>query len=202
MQKDLAFGDEEMMKELQERVQKLLDDPQIQELLVNYNLKKLELESNVNITRYDQERKKIWKNVDVEGQRINGTCHKCSKDYLDSLFHKPIYETYIGGVTVMGDVFEGIQNATIINKSWVEDSFNKVKKEYNEETSKALLNVAEFIEKSNDHAAGSIFNSFTEELNKPQPDKSKLKSSWEGIERLLPSIATVSASVAKVVTLF
>ena len=48
----------------------------------------------------------------------------------------------------MGDVFIDIHNATLINKSLVENSFNKVKREHDEETGKALVKVAEFIEKS------------------------------------------------------
>ena len=50
--------------------------------------------------------------------------------------------------------------------------------------------------------AGTLFNGFTEELNKSQPDKSKLKDIWSGIENSLPSIAQIAGSVAKIVTLF
>jgi hypothetical protein len=101
-----------------------------------------------------------------------------------------------------GDVFENIKNATIINRSTVQNAFNKVKSEHDEETSKALIKIAEFIEKSNEPAAGALFNNFTDELNKPQPDKSKLKSFWSGIQNALPSIVSISESVAKIVTLF
>lgn len=101
-----------------------------------------------------------------------------------------------------GDVFENIANATIINKSTIQNAFNKVKSEHDEATSKALIKIAEFIEKSNEPAAGALFNSFTDELNKPQPDKSKLKSFWTGIQNVLPSIVSISESVAKIVTLF
>jgi hypothetical protein len=66
----------------------------------------------------------------------------------------------------------------------------------------ALVKVAEFIEKSKDPAAGALFNSFTEEINKPQPDKSRLKSFWSGIQNVLPSIASIPGSVAKVVGIF
>jgi hypothetical protein len=81
----------------------------------------------------------------------------------------PPYQTiyYIGGNysetgRVMGDVFRDIHNATIINKSLVENSFNKVKRERDEETSKALVKVAEFIEKSGDPASGALFDKFNE----------------------------------------
>jgi len=119
--------------------------------------------------------------------------------------HQVIYN--IGGNysetgRVMGDVFKDIQNATVINKSLVENSFNKVKTEHDEETSKALVEVAKFIEKSKNPAAGVLFDSFNQELNKSQPDKSKLKSFWEVLQNALPSIATISDSVAKIVRLF
>ncbi len=102
----------------------------------------------------------------------------------------------------MSDVFQNIQNSTILNKSIVENAFNRVKKEHDEDTSKALVKIAEFIEKSGDPAAGALFTNFTEELNKPTPDKSRLKSFWSGVEKALPTINTVAEAVAKIVPLF
>jgi hypothetical protein len=72
--KYLGFGEEEVIIELQHRVQRLFDDPKIQELVMNYNLLKSKLRYDMNITGYDQEMKDIWKNVDVEGQYIKGKC--------------------------------------------------------------------------------------------------------------------------------
>ncbi len=204
IQRELAFGEEEMMKELEKRVQGLIDSSQTQEFLVTYNLKKSELESNMSIGRYDEERNNIWKNVDVEGQFIAGECSKCSEDYLNSIFYIPSYEAYthVGDIIVKGDVFSDLQNATIINKALVENSFNKVRREHDEETSKALVGVAKFIEKSGDPASGALFDKFNEELNKPQPDKFRLKSFWTSIQNNLPAIASIAGSVAKVVALF
>jgi len=102
----------------------------------------------------------------------------------------------------MGDIFKDIHNATIINKALVQNSFNKVKKEHNEETSKALVEVAKFIENSKDPAAGALFNNLTEELSKPEPDKSRLKSFWSGIEKALPTITSIAGAIAKIVPLF
>jgi hypothetical protein len=111
------------------------------------------------------------------------------------------YNICIGWVA-MGYVFQNIHNATIINKSNVQNAFNKVGKEYDEETSKALVKVAEFIENSKDPAAGVLFDNFTEELNRPEPDKSKLKSFWSGIEKALPTITSIATTVAKISSLF
>jgi hypothetical protein len=102
----------------------------------------------------------------------------------------------------MDDIFENIQNSTIINKSLVESSFNKVKKEYNEDVSRKLVEIADFIQKSGDPAAGALFDNFNQELNKPQPEKSRLKSIWSGIEKVLPAITAISDTVAKVAPLF
>jgi HEAT repeat protein len=106
------------------------------------------------------------------------------------------------GEIYMGDYFNNIQNATIINKSIVEKSFNKVKKEYNEEVAKSLIQIAEFIEESDDISAGILFDNFNEELNKPQPDKSKIKKIWNGIEKTLPSIKIISEVIVKLAPLF
>jgi len=39
-------------------------------------------------------------------------------------------------------------------------------------------------------------------VNVTEPEKSKLRNFWEGLEKLLPSLATISGAVAKIVTLF
>ena len=102
----------------------------------------------------------------------------------------------------MGDVFKNIRNATIINKSVVENSFNKVTKEHGGDVAKALLQIAEFIEKAGNIEAGELFDSFNEELNKPVPKKPVLKSIWEGIKKALPDITALSEAIAKLATLF
>ena len=99
------------------------------------------------------------------------------------------------------DVFRDIHNATIINESLVVDSFNKVR-ERDEETGKALIEVAKFIENSGNVSAGALLNTFYEELNKTQPEKSKLSSLWSGILTLLPSVATLAGAVSKITGLF
>jgi tetratricopeptide (TPR) repeat protein len=101
-----------------------------------------------------------------------------------------------------GNMFKNIQHATVINKSAVENSFNKVKTGYGEEVAKALLHIAEFIDRSGNKEAGELFNRFHEELNKPEPKKSVLKSLWEGVEKAVPAITTLSDAVAKLVSLF
>ena len=108
----------------------------------------------------------------------------------------------IKGDIYMGDVFKNINGATIINDSIVKDSFNKVEKEHGEEVAKALLQIGEFIEKFGDLSAGILFDKFNEELNKNQPEKATLKKIWDGIEKTLPTIATISEVIAKIAPLF
>ncbi|MCK4798545.1 MAG: hypothetical protein KAT05_14280 [Spirochaetes bacterium] len=111
-------------------------------------------------------------------------------------------EQITGGNSIMGDVFKNINNATIINKSVVKDSFIKLKKEYDDDVAKAFLQIGEFIENSGDMSAGILFDKFNEELNKPKPEKTTLKKIWGGIEKTLPTITTISEVITKISPLF
>ena len=114
---------------------------------------------------------------------------------------QPIHFTYIE-VANMGDHFENIQNATIINRATVESSFNALKEAKDAETAQALLKVAEKVEASKNPAAGMIFDHFSQGIAKPSPDKSSVKSYWDSLVKLVPDIASMGASVAKIVALF
>jgi hypothetical protein len=124
-----------------------------------------------------------------------------SPHFPANIYYK-IEGNYIERDRIVGDRFENISNATIINKALVEGSFNKAKKEYGDEVSNALIQIAEFIQKSTDPAAASLLDDFNQELNKPRPDKSRLKGIWSGIERVLPSIETIAETVARIGPLF
>jgi hypothetical protein len=101
-----------------------------------------------------------------------------------------------------GDMFENITDSTISSKSIVQNSFNKVEMKYGEETKQALDEVSRFIGESMDPAAIALFNSFLQELNKPQYEKSALKGILNGIVKVLPSISNMPSAVAKITTLF
>lgn len=113
-----------------------------------------------------------------------------------------IPQTVIEGGVVMGSVFRDIQDAQILNESVVKNSFNKVKQEHNEEVAKALLQIGKFIQDSGNVPTGILFDKFNEELNKPNAEKSTLRTIWGGIEKTLPSIATISEVVGKLAPLF
>jgi hypothetical protein len=108
-------------------------------------------------------------------------------------------DTTVGNTYYTGDVFQNIQNSTIVSKSSVQNAFNKLK---DKEISNALVKVADFINESGDKAAGSLFNHFTEELNKSPPDKSRLKGLWSGIVSVLPTVNSVTGTVDKIMSLF
>lgn len=101
----------------------------------------------------------------------------------------------------MGDRFENIHNATIINRSLVEKSFNKIKSDYDEETANALKKVVAEIEKSGNKEAAENFDTFNEELQKPEPKKFVLRALWGGVTGALPSILQMTDVVTKILKL-
>ena len=110
--------------------------------------------------------------------------------------------TYNIDEVVMGDIFKNISNSTIINRSHVEKSFNKVNEKYDEETAKAIIKIAEEIERSGNRDAGALFDGFNQELAKPEPNKTVLKTIWDGIVTHLPSITSMVDIVSKITKLF
>jgi hypothetical protein len=106
------------------------------------------------------------------------------------------------GELVMGDKFERIQNATIINRSTVIDAFNAVKNDLDPETADVLLQIAEMVERSENQAAASLFDGFNEELTKKNQDNCKLRQYWDGLVAVLPAIATLGESISKIVRIF
>lgn len=90
----------------------------------------------------------------------------------------------------------------VINRSIVQNAFNKVKTEYDEETAKALKSVEEEINQSGNKVAAENFEAFTEELSKPNPKKSLLKTLWEGTLAALPTLAQMSSIVNLIMKLY
>jgi hypothetical protein len=68
-----------------------------------------------------------------------------------------------------------------------------------------VAQVTDFIQKSKEPtvpAAAALLDGFNQELTKRTPDKSRLRSIWDGIEKVLPSISTMKGVVDKIVPLF
>jgi hypothetical protein len=85
-EQELGFGDHEMMVELKTRVERLLDDQTIRRFVKDYHLKKSELDTNPNINKYEEERKRMWRIVDKESKQLRGYCDKCCEEYIKSHF--------------------------------------------------------------------------------------------------------------------
>ncbi len=126
-------------------------------------------------------------------------------------FYGRVLNITINKEVVMGDKLENIHNATIINRSdkatiinqsVVQDAIKTVHASSGKELSEALASIASAVEESQNAAAGSLFNSFSEELSKPAPDKSVLKQCWEGLTAVLPDVATIATAGAKIANLF
>lgn len=102
---------------------------------------------------------------------------------------------------VMGDKFENIHDSTIINRSAVRDALNATQLSLGKDFAEALSVVAAAVEESKNVAAGAIFNSFSEELKKPAPDKSMLRQCWDGLTTLLPNVATIAKASSTIAAL-
>lgn len=102
----------------------------------------------------------------------------------------------------MGDKFERIKHATIINRSAVVSAFNTLKDEHDTETADALMQIAEAVAESSNQAAAVLFDQFSEELQKQDRNKTALRQFWDGLVSVLPSIATLTDAVAKIVRVF
>ncbi|MBC9176152.1 hypothetical protein [Pseudoroseomonas ludipueritiae] len=102
----------------------------------------------------------------------------------------------------MGDTFSNISNSTIINRSTVQDAFNKIRSDFDETTAKFILELADHVDKSGNKDAGEVLDQINEELARPQPRKGLLKRSWENLVQLLPTVTAVAGAAGAIVKLF
>jgi len=107
----------------------------------------------------------------------------------------------VNNYNIMGDNFDikNAQNFTFTNKSNVVNSFNKVKEQFDETTASVIQQIAEIVEKSKNDEAVELFDAFNEEITKPAPKKSVLKSIWSGLSSVLPVLSTTVSIVEKVI---
>lgn len=121
-------------------------------------------------------------------------------NYVPEVGKTSLYEKIIQFKnTDVGDNFSNIQNSTVINRSLVEASFNKIKKDFDTETASVLLEVAKIVEGSGNKEAGALYDAFNEEIKKPEPQKPLLKFFWPSLSTLLPVLATTAGIVEKVI---
>jgi len=105
-------------------------------------------------------------------------------------------------VLAVGSEAKAEKNVTIVNRSQVENAFNKINREHDEETAKAILQVEEAVNRSGNLEAVENFDAFNEELGKPEPKKSLLKTLWSGLLEALPAIKELPSVVDNITKLF
>lgn len=109
----------------------------------------------------------------------------------------PIIEEYI-----VGDKFENVTNSTIVNRSHVEHAFHRTEARLGDEVASAIVEIAQLIDQSGNAAAGAVFDEFVTEVDKDQPDKSKLRQYWDALAAILPSIVKLAGAAEAIVKLF
>lgn len=107
--------------------------------------------------------------------------------------------TVISGGTFMGDIFKGISGSTIINKSNVTDALNIIQRSTGSDVANALQQLGQMVHANGNKEIGELYESFVEEVAKPEPKKVSLRALWSHIESALPTVKTV-ADIAGTVT--
>ena len=116
---------------------------------------------------------------------------------------------YGGGITifteavVQGDNFSNIgAGATIVNRSTVQNAFNRVQQAHGDDVAQALKQVETEVNKSGNKEAADNFNAFSEELGKSEPKKPVLAALWAGVAGALPALLQMADVVSKITKLF
>ncbi|MEU3601971.1 hypothetical protein ABZ714_25125 [Streptomyces sp. NPDC006798] len=109
----------------------------------------------------------------------------------------------IMGDKVMGDSFSNIgDGATVINKSVLINSLNRVRSDHGPDVADALRRVGEIVAESQNEEAAEYFDALSAELSAETPKKTVLKSLWLGICAALPTVTELTSLGEKISTLF
>jgi hypothetical protein len=102
----------------------------------------------------------------------------------------------------MGDEFKNVgAGAVIINRSTVTNALNRIRSDYGPEAAQALQELVDAVERAKQPNATDSLNALTEELDKSQPSKSRLRVWLDAITSALPDVVDVAAAAAKVAQL-
>ena len=110
--------------------------------------------------------------------------------------NQPAIHNY--GTIHMGDIFSNISNSNVTSKSKVENAFNALQSSGSEDAANLIVAIGDLVAKSNDVAAGAVYAKLTDEVAKPVPDKGIIKSCWDGLVAILPSVASLGDTASKV----
>jgi len=104
----------------------------------------------------------------------------------------------------MGDKFSNIgAGATVVNRSTLSNALNNVSNGLaGPAVAEALRAVAVVVEESGDPEAVESLNGFTEELEREEPRKPRLKAFWNGLVEALPQVAALGDATASLIALF
>jgi hypothetical protein len=101
------------------------------------------------------------------------------------------------GEVHVGDVFSNIgAGAVIINRSTLTNALNNIQAKHGQEATRALEELADAVRGSGNPEAIDNLNGLTEELEKPQPSKNRLRTWFDAIASVLPDVAAVTGAVA------
>ena len=106
------------------------------------------------------------------------------------------FKDYIMGSSVGGNIIT--KPTVILGSNNVLSSFNKVKMQFDEETANVIQQIAEIVEISKNAEAVELFEAFNEEISKPEPKKTLLKTFWNNLSSLLPDLSITVSIVEKV----
>jgi hypothetical protein len=98
----------------------------------------------------------------------------------------------------MGDKFENI-SGTVINRSVVTNSFNKISEQLDPESVALLKQITEEVDKSGNKEAVENMEAFHTEIQKPEPKKGILKSLWNGVTTAIPALITNTDKVVDII---
>ncbi|MEU5161446.1 hypothetical protein AB0G74_17820 [Streptomyces sp. NPDC020875] len=107
------------------------------------------------------------------------------------------------GNKIMGDSFSNIgDGATVINKSVLTNSLNRVKSDHGPGVSQALQRIGEIVAESQNEEAVENFNALSAELAAEAPKKAVLKALWLGIVAALPTVTELTSLGEQISGLF
>jgi hypothetical protein len=130
---------------------------------------------------------------DVMEKQVSGTnivAYPKKMQIINNSFNKNV-----GGDEVAGDKFGNINKSNFVNRSNVGSASNTVNTAYDDEVLKALDDIEKHIREHNDTVSEVLIEKLRELMNESKPDKSKIKSLWNNLVKMLPDVSTVVKSI-------
>jgi hypothetical protein len=122
--------------------------------------------------------------------------HKSTNHFPPNIIYN-IKGDFIRRNNVHGDIFEKVDNSSIINRSSVQNSFNRLtQNRKDDEVREALRILKGLIQESNDASAVILYENFESELSTQNPDLHQLRSIWQGFEKIIPKVSTIAEAAA------